>query len=289
MKAARRAGHPVTLQPASTLADGIAVKRAGDLTFEHLQRYLDDVVTVSEEEIAAAILYCLEKEKTVAEGAGAVAVAALHAPPGRAGGRAAGGLDRLGRQHRRQHHRPHHRARPGPARPPGAHLHRAPRQARPAHRHLRDHRRLPRQRRRGPPHPGLRLEARRHHAPAHPGDPRAGARRGDPGRAPRTPATRWSGWAGRPPAAPSARRRQPGQHLVERAAGRRRAGPRRGRPRAPPAAGWCRAARWAAGWPCTKKPRRRSPAAAASARASLPSTTGKMGEATRRDVEAARQ
>jgi len=77
MKAARLAGHPVTLQPASTLADGIAVKRAGDLTFEHLQRYLDDVVTVSEEEIAAAILYCLEKEKTVAEGAGAVGVAAL--------------------------------------------------------------------------------------------------------------------------------------------------------------------------------------------------------------------
>jgi threonine dehydratase len=77
MKAALAAGRPVTLEPASTLADGIAVKRAGDLTFEHVRRYLDEIVTVSEEEIAAAILYCLEKEKTVAEGAGAVSVAAL--------------------------------------------------------------------------------------------------------------------------------------------------------------------------------------------------------------------
>jgi threonine dehydratase len=77
MKAALEAGHPVTLQPATTLADGIAVKRAGDLTFEHLRRYLDEIVTVTEEEIASAILYCLEREKTVAEGAGAVSVAAL--------------------------------------------------------------------------------------------------------------------------------------------------------------------------------------------------------------------
>jgi len=77
MQAALRAGEPVTLPPASTLADGIAVKRAGDLTFQHVRRVVDEVVTVSEEEIASAILYLLEKEKTVAEGAGAVAVAAL--------------------------------------------------------------------------------------------------------------------------------------------------------------------------------------------------------------------
>ncbi len=77
MRAALTAGEPVTLPPASTLADGIAVKRAGTLTFEHVRRFVDDVVTVSEEEIASAILYLLEKEKTVAEGAGAVAVAAL--------------------------------------------------------------------------------------------------------------------------------------------------------------------------------------------------------------------
>jgi threonine dehydratase len=77
MLAALEAGRPVTLEPASTVADGIAVKRAGDLTFEHVRRWVDEIVTVSEEEIASAILYLLEKEKTVAEGAGAVTVAAL--------------------------------------------------------------------------------------------------------------------------------------------------------------------------------------------------------------------
>jgi threonine dehydratase len=77
MLAALEAGGPVTLEPATTVADGIAVKRAGDLTFEHVRRWVDEIVTVSEEEIASAILYLLEREKTVAEGAGAVAVAAL--------------------------------------------------------------------------------------------------------------------------------------------------------------------------------------------------------------------
>ena len=77
MQAAVEAGELVTLDAASTLADGIAVKRAGEITFEHVQLLVDDIVTVTEEEIASAILYLLEKEKTVAEGAGAVAVAAL--------------------------------------------------------------------------------------------------------------------------------------------------------------------------------------------------------------------
>ena len=77
MQAAVEAGELVTLDAASTIADGIAVKRAGELTFEHVQALVDEIVTVSEEEIASAILYLLEKEKTVAEGAGAVAVAAL--------------------------------------------------------------------------------------------------------------------------------------------------------------------------------------------------------------------
>jgi threonine dehydratase len=77
MLAALEAGRPVTLEPSSTVADGIAVKRAGDLTFEHVRRWVDEIVTVSEEEIASAILYLLEREKTVAEGAGAVTVAAL--------------------------------------------------------------------------------------------------------------------------------------------------------------------------------------------------------------------
>jgi threonine dehydratase len=77
MEAALEAGELVTLEAASTLADGIAVKRAGEITFEHVQALVDEVVTVTEEEIASAILYLLEKEKTVVEGAGAVGVAAL--------------------------------------------------------------------------------------------------------------------------------------------------------------------------------------------------------------------
>jgi threonine dehydratase len=77
MLQALEAGRPVTLDPANTVADGIAVKRAGDLTFEHVRHLVDEIVTVSEEEIASAILYLLEREKTVVEGAGAVAVAAL--------------------------------------------------------------------------------------------------------------------------------------------------------------------------------------------------------------------
>jgi threonine dehydratase len=77
MLASMEEGRLVTVEAASTLADGIAVKRAGELTFEHVRRYVDEIVTVSEEEIASAILYLLEKEKTVVEGAGAVGVAAL--------------------------------------------------------------------------------------------------------------------------------------------------------------------------------------------------------------------
>ncbi len=77
MLQAVEAGRPVTLDAANTIADGIAVKRAGDLTLEHVTRFVDEIVTVSEEEIASAILYLLEREKTVVEGAGAVAVAAL--------------------------------------------------------------------------------------------------------------------------------------------------------------------------------------------------------------------
>jgi len=89
MQAAIEAGELVTLNAASTLADGIAVKRAGEITFEHVQALVDDVVTVSEEEIASSILYLLEKEKTVVEGAGAVGVAALmhHRLPGLEGKR----------------------------------------------------------------------------------------------------------------------------------------------------------------------------------------------------------
>lgn len=69
--------HPVTIAPATTIADGIAVRRAGDLTFPVVEKYVDEIVTVDEDEIASAILMLLEREKTLAEGAGATALAAL--------------------------------------------------------------------------------------------------------------------------------------------------------------------------------------------------------------------
>jgi threonine dehydratase len=77
MKAAVAKGEPVTLAPAATIADGIAVRRAGDRTLPLVQKYVDDIVTVDEEEIANAVLLLLEREKTLAEGAGAAALAAL--------------------------------------------------------------------------------------------------------------------------------------------------------------------------------------------------------------------
>jgi threonine dehydratase len=77
MKLALEAGAPVTVPASKTIADGVAVKTVGARTFEVCQRYLDDVVLVDEEEIAEAILLLLEREKTVAEGAGAAPLAAL--------------------------------------------------------------------------------------------------------------------------------------------------------------------------------------------------------------------
>ena len=77
MLRACEAGGPVTLPPAATIADGIAVRRAGELTYPLVQHYVDEIVTVEEEEIAQAILVLLESEKTLAEGAGAIALAAL--------------------------------------------------------------------------------------------------------------------------------------------------------------------------------------------------------------------
>ena len=60
----------------ATIADGIAVKRPGDLTFQLCREYVDEIVTVLEDEIASAILALMEVQKTVAEGAGATPVAA---------------------------------------------------------------------------------------------------------------------------------------------------------------------------------------------------------------------
>ncbi len=76
MEKSQKKGEKITLNAVSTFADGIAVKTPGDLTFELVNKYVDDIVTVSEDEIAAAILALMEKQKLVAEGAGAVSVAA---------------------------------------------------------------------------------------------------------------------------------------------------------------------------------------------------------------------
>lgn len=68
---------PVTLPSVATIADGIAVKQPGDLTYKICSEYVEKVVTVSDDEIAAAILCLMEKQKMVSEGAGAVSVAAM--------------------------------------------------------------------------------------------------------------------------------------------------------------------------------------------------------------------
>ena len=77
MLRAREAGKPVKISAEATVADGIAVLRAGDVTLPLVSRYVDEIVTVDDEEIASAILMLLEHEKTLAEGAGAAALAAL--------------------------------------------------------------------------------------------------------------------------------------------------------------------------------------------------------------------
>ncbi|HXG02926.1 MAG TPA: threonine ammonia-lyase [Candidatus Binatia bacterium] len=77
MLGALETGRPEPLPPAPTIADGIAVRRVGDLTLPLVRRWVDEIVTVSEEELANAILLLLEIEKTVAEGAGAAPLAAL--------------------------------------------------------------------------------------------------------------------------------------------------------------------------------------------------------------------
>ena len=77
MKAAWATGERLTVPPGPTIADGIAVRRAGEHTLALCRRWVDQIVSVREEEIANAILLLLEIEKTVVEGAGAVPLAAL--------------------------------------------------------------------------------------------------------------------------------------------------------------------------------------------------------------------
>ena len=71
-----RTGHIQQLESVSTIADGIAVKRPGEITFDMVSKYVDDIAVVTEDEISSAILALIEKQKMIAEGAGAVSVAA---------------------------------------------------------------------------------------------------------------------------------------------------------------------------------------------------------------------
>ena len=80
-----RGNAPVTFSARATIADGIAIKRPGDITLPLVRRWVDDMVVVSEEEIADAMVWLLERSKLVVEGGGAAGVAALLA------GRVAGG------------------------------------------------------------------------------------------------------------------------------------------------------------------------------------------------------
>ena len=75
------AGRPVPLSAMSTMADGIAVASPGDLTLAHVQGLVDEVRTVTEEDLSRALLFCLERAKLVVEPAGVAAVAAVLAEP----------------------------------------------------------------------------------------------------------------------------------------------------------------------------------------------------------------
>jgi threonine dehydratase len=75
--ASRRAGHVVHIETSDTIADGIAVKQVGERTFPIIERYVEDIVSVNESQIAAAVHLLLEQEKVLAEGAAATPLAAL--------------------------------------------------------------------------------------------------------------------------------------------------------------------------------------------------------------------
>ncbi len=103
MAASLKEGKLCHLNDVSTIADGIAVKEPGVNTFEMCNRYVDEVVTVSDDEIAAAILALIEKQKIVAEGGGDVRQPADRRPQD--------GMPCIGRQYRREHIEPSHHPR----------------------------------------------------------------------------------------------------------------------------------------------------------------------------------
>jgi threonine dehydratase len=71
------AGRPIEIERGTTIADGIAVQRPGDLTFPVVQRFVDEIVEVTEDEICRAVVVLLERSKLMVEGAGAAGLAAL--------------------------------------------------------------------------------------------------------------------------------------------------------------------------------------------------------------------
>ena len=74
---ARKSHHVVELDEANTIADGTAVKKIGEITFDYIEKYVDDIVTVSDYELMAAFLILVEKHKIVAENSGILSVAGL--------------------------------------------------------------------------------------------------------------------------------------------------------------------------------------------------------------------
>ena len=77
MKASVEAGHVVTLDKVVTIADGVAVKTPGDLVFPYVQKYVDDILTIDDDELVEAYLDMMEKHKMVGENAGLLTIAAL--------------------------------------------------------------------------------------------------------------------------------------------------------------------------------------------------------------------
>jgi threonine dehydratase len=77
MKAALAAGHPVTLPKMDTIADGVAVKTVGDQVFPYIQQNLDDIITISDDELVDTFLDMMERHKMVVENSGLLTVAAL--------------------------------------------------------------------------------------------------------------------------------------------------------------------------------------------------------------------
>jgi threonine dehydratase len=78
MKASVEAGHVVTLDKVVTIADGVAVKTPGDLLFPYIQKNLDDILTIDDNELVDAFLDMMEKHKMVGENAGLLSIAALN-------------------------------------------------------------------------------------------------------------------------------------------------------------------------------------------------------------------